>query len=195
MNQIKLNINTELTNINNSLNFFSDQNIKIFRKLIKESQSKIKKNKIIFCGNGGSASHAQHLACELVVRYKVNRTAISALSLTTDTSNLTAIGNDYNFDYIFSRQLEAVGNKGDICIFLTTSGQSKNLLNAAKVAKKKKISCYSFSGKGGGKLKKMIRDNIIIDSDITSVVQSCHLILGHIYCNELENYICKKWNI
>tara|TARA_B110000008_G_scaffold270348_1_gene300496 strand:+ start:1149 stop:1727 length:579 start_codon:yes stop_codon:yes gene_type:complete len=192
MNQIKLNINTELTNINNSLNFFSDQNIKIFRKLIKESQSKIKKNKIIFCGNGGSASHAQHLACELVVRYKVNRTAISALSLTTDTSNLTAIGNDYNFDYIFSRQLEAVGNKGDICIFLTTSGQSKNLLNAAKVAKKKKISCYSFSGKGGGKLKKMIRDNIIIDSDITSVVQSCHLILGHIYCNELENYICKK---
>ena len=189
MNQIKLNINTELTNINNSLNFFSDQNIKIFRKLIKESQSKIKKNKIIFCGNGGSASHAQHLACELVVRYKVNRTAISALSLTTDTSNLTAIGNDYNFDYIFSRQLEAVGNKGDICIFLTTSGQSKNLLNAAKVAKKKKISCYSFSGKGGGKLKKMIRDNIIIDSDITSVVQSCHLILGHIYCNELENYI------
>ena len=192
MNQIKLNINTELTNINNSLNFFSDQNIKIFRKLIKESQSKIKKNKIIFCGNGGSASHAQHLACELVVRYKVNRTAISALSLTTDTSNLTAIGNDYNFDYIFSRQLEALGNKGDICIFLTTSGQSKNILNAAKVAKKKKISCYSFSGKGGGRLKKMIKNNIIIDSDLTSVVQSCHLILGHIYCNELENYISKK---
>ena len=192
MKKIKLNINTELTNINNSLNFFSDYNLKIFEKLLKESKSKIKKNKIIFCGNGGSASHAQHLACELVVRYKVNRTAISALSLTTDTSNLTAIGNDYNFDYIFSRQLEALGNKGDICIFLTTSGQSKNILNAAKVAKKKKISCYSFSGKGGGRLKKMIKNNIIIDSDMTSVVQSCHLILGHIYCNELENYISKK---
>jgi len=192
MKKIKLNINTELTNINKSLNVFSDYNVKIFEKLLKESKSKIKKNKIIFCGNGGSASHAQHLACELVVRYKVNRTAISALSLTTDTSNLTAIGNDYNFDYIFSRQLEALGNKGDICIFLTTSGQSKNILNAAKVAKKKKISCYSFSGKGGGRLKKMIKNNIIIDSDMTSVVQSCHLILGHIYCNELENYISKK---
>ena len=144
MKQIRSNINNELTSINNSLKFFSDQNIKIFKKLIKESQSKIKKKKIIFCGNGGSASHAQHLACELVVRYKIERIAINALSLTTDTSNLTAIGNDYHFDYIFSRQLEAVGNKGDICIFLTTSGQSKNLLNAAKVAKKKKFPATLF---------------------------------------------------
>mgnify|MGYP000076359794 CR=1 FL=1 len=90
--------------------------------------------KIIFCGNGGSASHAQHLACELVVRYKNNRKAINAISLTTDTSNLTAIGNDYDFKYIFSRQLDAIGNKGDICIFLSTSGESKNIIEAAKIA-------------------------------------------------------------
>ena len=152
----------------------------------------INKKKIIFCGNGGSASHAQHLACELVVRYKNNRKAINAISLTTDTSNLTAIGNDYDFKYIFSRQLEAIGNKGDICIFLTTSGESQNILEAAKIAKKKLISCYSFSGKGGGKLKKIIKNNIIINSNLTSVIQSSHLVLGHIFCKELENHISRK---
>tara|TARA_B110000003_G_scaffold273111_1_gene310240 strand:+ start:273 stop:851 length:579 start_codon:yes stop_codon:yes gene_type:complete len=192
MKKIKSEISAELLNINDALNLFTGKSFKVFFKLIEESKSKINKKKIIFCGNGGSASHAQHLACELVVRYSKNRTAINALSLTTDTSNITAIGNDYNFEYIFSRQLEAVGNKGDICIFLTTSGESKNILNAAKVAKKKLISCYSFSGKGGGKLKKIIKNNIIIDSTSTSVIQTCHLILGHIYCKEIENFISKK---
>ena len=192
MNKIKSNISYELKNINDAMNIFSNHNIEIFYKLIKESKSKINKKKIIFCGNGGSASHAQHLACELVVRYKVNRKAISAISLTTDTSNLTAIGNDFSFDEIFSRQIEALGNKGDICIFLTTSGESKNILNAAKIAKKMKISCYSFSGKGGGKLRKLIKNNIIINSNLTSVVQSSHLILGHVFCKELENFLIKK---
>ena len=170
----------------------SSINLKIFSKLIDESKSKLNKKKIIFCGNGGSASHAQHLACELVVRYKNNRKAINAISLTTDTSNLTAIGNDYDFKYIFSRQLDAIGNKGDICIFLTTSGESQNILEAAKIAKKKLISCYSFSGKGGGKLKKIIKNNIIINSNLTSVIQSSHLVLGHIFCKELENHISRK---
>lgn len=192
MNKIKLEINSELTGICDSLNIFSKENYKVFSMLIKESKKKINKKKIIFCGNGGSASHAQHLACELVVRYSKEREAINALSLTTDTSNITAIGNDYNFEYIFSRQVEAIGNKGDILIFLTTSGQSKNLLNAAKVAKRKMMSCYSFSGKGGGELKRIIKNNIIINSKLTSVIQTCHLILGHIYCKELENYISKK---
>ncbi len=192
MKQLKFIIEEELKNINESLINVSNDNLKIFSKLIKESKSKLNKKKIIFCGNGGSASHAQHLACELVVRYKNNRKAINAISLTTDTSNLTAIGNDYDFEYIFSRQLEAIGNKGDICIFLTTSGESKNILEAAKIAKKKLISCYSFSGKGGGKLKKIIKNNIIINSNLTSAIQSSHLILGHIYCKELENHITRK---
>ena len=192
MKKLKFKIEEELNSVTESLINISSSNLKIFSKLIEESKSKLNKKKIIFCGNGGSASHAQHLACELVVRYKNNRKAINAISLTTDTSNLTAIGNDYDFKYIFSRQLEAIGNKGDICIFLTTSGESKNILEAAKVAIKKKISCYSFSGKGGGKLKKLIKNNIIINSNITSAIQSSHLILGHIYCKELENFIIKK---
>jgi len=192
MKQLKFTVKEELKNINEPLINFSTENLKIFSKLIKESRSKLNKKKIIFCGNGGSASHAQHLACELVVRYKNNRKAINAISLTTDTSNLTAIGNDYDFKYIFSRQLEAIGNKGDICIFLTTSGESKNILEAAKIAKKKLISCYSFSGKGGGKLKKIIKNNIIINSNLTSVIQSSHLVLGHVYCKELENHISNK---
>ena len=192
MKKLKFTIEEELKNIIESLINISSINLKIFSKLIDESKSKLNKKKIIFCGNGGSASHAQHLACELVVRYKNNRKAINAISLTTDTSNLTAIGNDYDFKYIFSRQLEAIGNKGDICIFLTTSGESKNILEAAKIAKKKLISCYSFSGKGGGKLKNIIKNNIIINSNLTSAIQSSHLILGHIYCKELENHISRK---
>ena len=192
MKKFKFTIEEELKNVTESLINISSINLKIFSKLIEESKSKLNKKKIIFCGNGGSASHAQHLACELVVRYKNNRKAINAISLTTDTSNLTAIGNDYDFKYIFSRQLEAIGNKGDICIFLTTSGESKNILEAAKIAKKKLISCYSFSGKGGGKLKKIVKNNIIINSNLTSAIQSSHLILGHIYCKELENYITRK---
>lgn len=192
MKQLKFTIEEELKNVSRTLIDISNDNLKIFSKLIEESKSKLNKKKIIFCGNGGSASHAQHLACELVVRYKNNRKAINAISLTTDTSNLTAIGNDYDFKYIFSRQLEAIGNKGDICIFLSTSGESKNILEAAKIAKKKLISCYSFSGKGGGKLKKIIKNNIIINSNLTSAIQSSHLILGHIYCKELENHITRK---
>ena len=192
MKKLKFKIEEELNNVTESLINISSSNLKIFSKLIEESKSKLNKKKIIFCGNGGSASHAQHLACELVVRYKNNRKAINALSLTTDTSNITAIGNDYDFKYIFSRQLEAIGNKGDICIFLTTSGESKNILEAAKIAKKKLISCYSFSGKGGGKLKKIIKNNIIINSNLTSAIQSSHLVLGHIYCKELENHISRK---
>ena len=192
MKRLKFKIEEELNSVTESLINISSSNLKIFSKLIEESKSKLNKKKIIFCGNGGSASHAQHLACELVVRYKNNRKAINALSLTTDTSNITAIGNDYDFKYIFSRQLEAIGNKGDICIFLTTSGESENILEAAKIAKKKLISCYSFSGKGGGKLKKIIKNNIIINSELTSAIQSSHLILGHIYCKELENHISRK---
>ena len=192
MKQLKFTIEEELKNVSRTLIDVSNDNLIVFSRLIKESKSKLNKKKIIFCGNGGSASHAQHLACELVVRYKNNRKAINAISLTTDTSNLTAIGNDYDFKYIFSRQLDAIGNKGDICIFLSTSGESKNIIEAAKIAKKKLISCYSFSGKGGGKLKKIIKNNIIINSNLTSAIQSSHLILGHIYCKELENHITRK---
>ncbi len=192
MKNLKKKIYVETNNIQNSLNNFSLINTKVFLKLINETKKIINKKKIIFCGNGGSAAHAQHLACEIVVRYQKNRKAASAISLTTDTSIITATGNDYDFDKIFSRQIEAIGNRGDICIFLTTSGNSKNLIEAAKIASKKKLSCYAFSGSGGGKLKKFVKNNLIINSKITSTIQSAQLVLGHIYCQELENFLLKK---
>ncbi len=121
------------------------ENLKNFDKLIKLSVKAVKnKNKILFYGNGGSAADAQHLATELTVRFKKKRKAIAALSLSTDTSALTAIGNDLGFKYIFSRQIEAIGNSGDIAIAITTSGNSVNLIEASKTAKKKKYYLFVY---------------------------------------------------
>ncbi len=162
-------------------------NLKNFDLLCKKSLKAIKKkNKIIFFGNGGSAADAQHLATELTVRYQQNREAIPALALTTDVSAITAIGNDFNFKYIFSRQIEAIGNKGDIVIALTTSGNSLNLIEACKVAKKKKILTFCFSGNKGGKIKKIVDHAIIIPSRITSAIQVVELLIGQILCSYLE---------
>ena len=121
----------------------SSKVLKGFNKLCKIASIVIKKgNKIIFIGNGGSASDSQHLATELTVRYKKNRAAIRAIALTTDTSALTAIGNDFSFEEIFSRQLEAVASKGDLVIVISTSGNSKNILNALKFCVKKKLQPF-----------------------------------------------------
>ena len=149
------------------------------------------KKKIIFIGNGGSASDAQHLATELTVRYKKNRKAISAVSLATDTSALTAIGNDFGFKYIFSRQLEALGNLGDLCIAITTSGNSQNLIEAAKISKKKGITFYAFSGNKGGKLKRYTKNLILVPSKATSQIQVIEIFLGQILCDYLETFASK----
>ena len=130
----------EKDGIQNILNNLEIKNLSTFFELCHKAKKAIKdKKKLIFFGNGGSASDAQHLATELTVRYKRNRKAISTISLATDTSALTAIGNDFGFNYIFSRQLEAIGNKGDISIAITTSGNSQNLIEASKIAKKKEL--------------------------------------------------------
>ena len=173
----------EKLNINNLSTFF---------KLCNQAQKTIKnKKKIIFIGNGGSASDAQHLATELTVRYKKNRKAISAVSLATDTSALTAIGNDFGFKYIFSRQIEALGNKGDLCIAITTSGNSQNLIEAAKVSKKKGITFYVFSGNKGGKLTRYTKNLILIPSKTTSQIQVVEIFLGQILCDYLETFASK----
>jgi D-sedoheptulose 7-phosphate isomerase len=133
-----------------------DNNLKKFETLLIEVKKALRnRKKLIFFGNGGSAAHAQHLATELTVRYKKNRKAMAAISLTTDTSALTAIGNDFGFNYIFSRQIEAIGKKGDIAIAITTSGNSKNLIEAIKICKKKKIKEFILSGNNGGLIKKL----------------------------------------
>jgi len=183
---------TEKNGIKNILNNLDLNNLSVFFKLCNKAKKAIKeKKKIIFFGNGGSASDAQHLATELTVRYKKNRKAISAISLATDTSALTAIGNDFGFDYIFSRQLEALGNKGDISIAITTSGNSQNLIEASKIAKKKGILFYVFSGNNGGKLKKYTKNLIIIPSKITSQIQVTEIFLGQILCDYLESFASK----
>ena len=131
-----------------SIDFFLKNNFDDFKKFLDFVIKTLKKgNKIILFGNGGSASDAQHIAAELVVKYKKKRKSIPAISLTTDTSALTAIGNDFSFNEIFSRQIESIGKPGDIAIGITTSGKSKNVINALKLSKKKKINICYFNKK------------------------------------------------
>ena len=163
--------------------------IKNFQKLCEISVKALKKNKkIIFFGNGGSAADSQHLATELTVRFQKNRKAIAGLALSTDVSAITATGNDFGFEYIFSRQLEALGNRGDIVIALTTSGNSQNLIEACKFANKKRLITFCFAGNNGGKLKKYVKYPIIIPSKKTSIIQVIELLIGQVFCEFLENH-------
>lgn len=142
--------------------------------------------KIIFFGNGGSAADAQHLATELTVRYVKNRKAIAAIALTTDTSTLTAAGNDLGFDHIFARQIEALGKPEDVVVAISTSGNSPNVLEALKTAKDLNIKAIGFSGRDGGKMKDFCHHMLIVPSDVTARIQEMHIILGHLLCDGLE---------
>ncbi|MDB9802206.1 SIS domain-containing protein, partial [Candidatus Pelagibacter ubique] len=169
------------------LNNIRNTNLKNFDILCLHALRAIKNgNKIIFFGNGGSASDAQHLAAELVCKYKKKRKAIAGISLSSDTSIITSVGNDLDFKYIFSRQIEAIGNHGDIAIAITTSGNSQNLIEAAKSAHKKKITTFCFSGNKGGKIKKYVKFPILIPSKITSQIQVAEILIGQIFCEFLE---------
>lgn len=143
-------------------------------------------NKILFFGNGGSASDAQHLATELTVRYKGNRAAIAAIALTTDTSALTAIGNDFGFDELFARQIEALGKPGDVALAITTSGQSPNIVRALEQARAMDIVPAAFGGKGGGRLQGLADPLLVVPSDTTARIQEMHITLGQMLCGALE---------
>jgi len=143
-------------------------------------------NKIMLCGNGGSAADAQHIAAELSGRFKKERNALAGIALTTDTSALTAIGNDYGFEYIFSRQVEAIGKKGDVLIAISTSGNSKNIINAIKSAKKIGIKVVTLSGKDGGEMKDLGDVNILIPSNDTPRIQEMHIMTGHMICEMID---------
>jgi D-sedoheptulose 7-phosphate isomerase len=184
---------SEIERIKKTITLVKKNYLKNFDKLCFECLKTINKNnKIIFYGNGGSASDAQHLAAELVVRYKKNRKPISAISLATDTSIITATGNDFNFKFIFSRQIEAIAKRGDLAIAITTSGNSQNLIEAAKTLNKMKIKSFCLSGNGGGRLKKFIKYPVIIPSKNTSEVQVIEIMIGQILCEFLENNINLK---
>ncbi len=144
--------------------------------------------KLIFFGNGGSAADSQHIAAEFVGRFQKERKALAAIALTTDSSILTALGNDYSFDIVFARQLEALGRAGDIAFGISTSGQSKNVIEAMKVAKSLGIKTVSLTGKDGGALAAMTDMNINVPSEKTARIQESHLCIIHSICELVENH-------
>lgn len=145
--------------------------------------------KVLICGNGGSAADSQHFAAEIVGRFEKEKRGFPAIALTTDTSILTAIGNDYGFDMVFAKQVEALGRKGDILIGISTSGNSKNIVEAVKVAKEIGMFTVGFLGKDGGKLKDMVDKAFVVRSGSTARVQEVHLTLEHSICHILDLYL------
>jgi D-sedoheptulose 7-phosphate isomerase len=145
--------------------------------------------KTILAGNGGSAADAQHIAAELVGRYGFDRPSIPSLALTTDTSNLTAIGNDYGYDQVFSRQLEGMGQENDIFIGISTSGNSINIIKAFKSAKKKNIMTIALTGRDGGEMAKLADIALVVPSEDTPRIQESHILIGHILCDIIEKEI------
>lgn len=141
---------------------------------------------LFFCGNGGSAADAQHMATEYVVRYMRNRRAYPAIALTTDTSLLTAAGNDFGFDHVFERQVEALAKPGDLLIIHSTSGNSANVLLAAKAAHERNVRVLSFSARDGGKLRALSDHAIVIPTERTDRAQELHLCIEHIICDLIE---------
>ena len=142
--------------------------------------------KVILFGNGGSAADAQHITAELVGKYYLDRDPLPAVALTTNTSSLTAIGNDYSFDIVFARQLKASGQKGDVVIGISTSGNSENVIQAFKVAREMGLITVGFTGKSGGKLRSVADHCLCIPSDDTPRIQEGHITIGHIICEIVE---------
>lgn len=189
----KKNIDTKM------INQIINQHIEVAQDLINHSKSiesicqitldALKKNKkVIFCGNGGSASDSIHIVAELVGRFEKDRKGFSAIALSSNIANITAIGNDYGFENIFSRQIESLGEKDDILFCLSTSGNSINILNAVDKADKMGIYCIGLSGKDGGKLKtsNKCKELLIVDSNSTARIQEMHILIGHILCSFIE---------
>ena len=144
-------------------------------------------HKILLCGNGGSASDAQHIAAELTGRYKRERRGLPGIALTTDTSALTAISNDYGYENVFSRQVEALANAGDLLIGISTSGNSANIISAFKTAKALGCTCLGLSGRNGGEMNRVCDLNIVVPSEDTPRIQEMHILIGHTLCQAVDN--------
>lgn len=145
--------------------------------------------KLLICGNGGSAADAQHIAAEFVNRFMIERPPLPAVALSTDTSIITSIGNDYSFDQIFSKQVKAIGREGDVLLAISTSGESKNVITAVKVARDMGIKTIGLTGKGGGKMAKMVDILLNVDSDVTPRIQEVHITAGHIICDLIDHIL------
>src|SRR3989338_3565284 len=146
-------------------------------------------HKILLCGNGGSGADAQHIPAEFTGRVRIERRGLPAISLTTDTSAITAIGNDYSFEQIFARQVEALGQKGDVLIAISTSGNSKNVIGAAKLSKSKGITVIGFTGKSGGQLKNLVDINFSAAADSAAFIQEMHITALHAICDVTDQLL------
>ncbi len=142
--------------------------------------------KILFFGNGGSASDSQHMAAEFVGRYEKERRALPAIALTTDTSILTAVGNDYGFDRVFERQIAALGARGDVAFAISTSGNSKNVILGIQKARELGLYTIGLTGRGGGAMHSLVDLSLVVPSQKTSRVQECHIMIGHILCERID---------
>lgn len=147
---------------------------------------------IFWCGNGGSASDSQHLAGELVGRFVDERKPLKSIALTADSAVMTCIVNDYGYEHIFSRQVEALSSKGDVLVGISTSGNSKNVLNAFEIAKIKGVKTIALLGKTGGVAKNLVEESIIVSSNSTARVQEMHILIGHILCDLIEEGLSLK---
>jgi len=189
--------------IENSIN----QSIEVKKNLLTECKNDIdnggkllvaqlfKGNKILFCGNGGSAADSQHLAAELVVRLRssVNRPALAAMALTVDASVMTAGGNDIGFDNVFARSVEALGREGDVLVAISTSGNSENVFRAIIQAKKQNMLVVGLLGAGGGRISQHCDVNVIVPSKVTARVQESHILVGHIWCEMIEEILFPEY--
>ncbi len=165
-----------------------------FRELVAQAAMQIVKSlraggKVLFFGNGGSAADAQHLAAEFTGRYLKERRALPALALHGNSSAVTAIGNDYGFDLVFARQMEALGKEGDVAVGISTSGNSRNVLRALEVAKARGIYTVALTGASGGLMKKLADCTLCIPSEETPRIQECHILTGHIICEIAEEML------
>lgn len=143
-------------------------------------------SKVLTCGNGGSAADAQHFAAELTCKYDQDRKPLPAIALSTDTSHLTATGNDYSFEDVFARGIEALGQKGDVLVAITTSGNSPNVLKAVEAAQRKGLHVIGLTGKGGGKMKDLDIHKVVVPSNSTARIQESHIMIIHIWCKLID---------
>jgi len=151
-----------------------------------------KDGKVIVFGNGGSASDSQHIAAELVGRFKKDRSALAGIALTTNTAILTSLANDYGYDVVFSRQVEALGKKNDVVLGISTSGKAKNVALGIKQAKKMGIKTVVFSGGDGGDIVKLADVSLVVPSKITARIQEAHITIAHIICEMIEQELCQE---
>lgn len=146
--------------------------------------------KILLCGNGGSAADCQHIAAELVVQYQKNRKALAAIALTTDSSILTAHSNDFGFETVYSRQIEAIASEKDCLIAISTSGRSKNIVKAVEAARLKQMAVIGLTGCEGGELSGLVTHLVVVPSDVTARIQEAHILIGHWWCGAIEEATC-----